>query len=88
MCFFLNKPTVLIYLHILQVPANTMVLINSYRTAHNPDVYEDPFTVKADRFLDKEGKVVEPGHPLRQKYVTPCTIQVTSCYDMDDATNQ
>ena len=44
------------------------MLGNSYRIAHNSDVYEDPFTVKPDRFLDKDGKMVEPGHPLRQKY--------------------
>ena len=44
------------------------MLANSYHIAHNPDVYEDPFTVKPDRFLDDDGKMVEPGHPLRQKY--------------------
>ena len=44
------------------------MLANSYCIGHNPDVYEDPFTVNPDRFLDDDGKMVEPGHPLRQKY--------------------
>ena len=51
------------------------MLGNSYRIAHNSDVYEDPFTVKPDRFLDNDGKMVEPGHPLRQKYA----IQIFIC---------
>lgn len=53
----------------VQVPANTFVLMNSYYIAHNPEVYEDPFTVKPDRFLDATGQLVDRDHPLRQKLV-------------------
>ncbi|XP_067941878.1 cytochrome P450 1A1-like [Watersipora subatra] len=52
-----------------KIPANTVVLINAFHTAHNPDIYEDPFVLKPDRFLDKEGKCVDRDHPLRQNFL-------------------
>ncbi|XP_067942629.1 cytochrome P450 1A2-like [Watersipora subatra] len=52
-----------------KVPANTFVLMNSYYIAHNPEVYEDPFTVKPDRFLDATGQLVDRDHPLRQNFL-------------------
>ncbi|XP_067942929.1 cytochrome P450 2M1-like [Watersipora subatra] len=51
-----------------KIPANTTVLINSYYAAHNPDVYDDPFTVQPKRFLDKNGQLVDREHPLRQNF--------------------
>ena len=48
--------------------------MNSYYSAHNPDVYEDPFKVKPDRFLDEDGKVVDPGHPLRTRLAIHCYL--------------
>ncbi|XP_067942928.1 cytochrome P450 2C23-like [Watersipora subatra] len=51
-----------------KIPADTMVLMNSYYLAHNPDVYDDPFTVQPKRFLDKNGQVVDRDHPLRQNF--------------------
>jgi len=51
----------------LQIPANTNVLVNAFYTSHNPSVYEDPFTIKPERFLDEHGAVVPPGHPARYK---------------------
>jgi len=43
--------------------------VNAFYTSHNPSVYEDPFTIKPERFLDEHGAVVAPGHPARHKYV-------------------
>ena len=53
-----------------QIPKDTPIIFNAYNTAHNPEVYPEPFSCKPDRYLDKDGKVVPPGHPLRHKYVT------------------
>ena len=52
-----------------QIPKDTPIIFNAYNTAHNPEVYPEPFSCKPDRYLDKDGKVVPPGHPLRHKYV-------------------
>jgi len=45
------------------------VLINAFYTAHNPHVYDEPFKVKPERFLDENGNLVPPGHPARYKCV-------------------
>ena len=43
-------------------------MVNSFYISHNPDVYEDPFAIKPERFLDEDGKVVPVNHPARFKY--------------------
>ena len=62
--------TVYIPISSLQIPANTNVLINAFYLLHNPEIYDEPFTVKPERFLDEDGKFVEAGHPARHKYAT------------------
>ncbi|KAF6034561.1 hypothetical protein EB796_007138 [Bugula neritina] len=52
-----------------EIPANTTVLVNAFYTSHNPSVYEDPFTIKPERFLDEHGAVLPPGHPARYNSV-------------------
>ncbi|KAF6034553.1 CYP17A1 [Bugula neritina] len=53
----------------LTIPAGTTVVMNAFYTAHNPRVYDEPFKVKPERFLDENGNLVPPGHPARYKCV-------------------
>jgi len=48
-----------------QIPAGTRVIMNNFSASHNPAVYTEPFECKPERFLDKNGQVVPPGHPAK-----------------------
>ncbi|XP_067942904.1 cytochrome P450 2B1-like [Watersipora subatra] len=52
-----------------KIPAGTVVLMNSYHVAHNPDVFDEPFEVKPERLLDENGKLVDRDHPLRENFL-------------------
>ncbi|XP_067943681.1 cytochrome P450 1A1-like isoform X3 [Watersipora subatra] len=52
-----------------KIPAGTVVLMNSYHVAHNPDVFDEPFEVKPDRLIDESGKLVDRDHPLRENFL-------------------
>ncbi|XP_067942312.1 cytochrome P450 2B5-like [Watersipora subatra] len=52
-----------------KVPANTVVIMNSFYTAHDPDVYDEPFKVKPERFLDENGQLVDRDHPYRENFL-------------------
>ena len=43
------------------------MVVTNYHTAHDADVYEDPYTFKLDRFLDEEGNIVSTEDPAKQK---------------------
>ncbi|KAJ3498533.1 hypothetical protein NMY22_g19595 [Coprinellus aureogranulatus] len=43
------------------IPAGTTVIANMWLMLHDEKVYPDPFEFKIDRFLDQDGKIVEPG---------------------------
>ncbi|XP_067942502.1 cytochrome P450 1A1-like isoform X1 [Watersipora subatra] len=52
-----------------KIPANTIVLMNSFYLAHNPDVYEKPFTLEPKRFLDEDGNLLKSDHPLKENFI-------------------
>ena len=52
---------------LLKIPRSTRVLINNFYVSHDPNVYEDPFTVKPERFLNEDGSLVDASHPARQR---------------------
>ena len=46
--------------HICYLLTGTVVAGNLWCTSHNEALYEDPYSFKANRFLDEEGKFKKP----------------------------
>ena len=49
-----------------QIPAGTIIMLNGWAVHHDPEVFSDPYEYKPDRYLDQEGHLLSPDHPVRQ----------------------
>ncbi|CAG5128435.1 unnamed protein product [Candidula unifasciata] len=62
----------------MTIPKGTRIMINNWFFHHNEDIFEDPWTFKPERFLDDNGGLLPPDHPLR-KSLLPFGIGLRSC---------
>ena len=49
------------------LPAGTRVLVHTCAAHHDPDVWEDPYVYKPERFLDSDGQFLPADHPIRRQ---------------------
>ena len=49
------------------IPAGTRVLVHTWAAHHDPDVWEDPYVYRPERFLDSDGQLLPTDHPTRRK---------------------
>jgi len=52
-----------------EIPARTRVFFNVFSASHDPEVYPQPFSCTPERYLDKTGQIVPPGHPVRRNFI-------------------
>lgn len=51
-----------------QIPKGTEIWLNLFGTHHDNNVWEDAETFNPERFLDDNGKLIPPDHPLRKEF--------------------
>ncbi len=52
------------------IPKGTYIFINTWTLHHDESLWEEPYIVRPERFLDAEGELVPPDHPNR-KHLLP-----------------
>ncbi len=52
------------------IPKGTPILVNTWSLHHDEGFWQDPDTIRPERFLDEEGQLVPPDHPNR-KHLLP-----------------
>ncbi|KAL3870431.1 hypothetical protein ACJMK2_038499 [Sinanodonta woodiana] len=53
-----------------KIPKGSMLIPNIWTAHHDPAIWGDPWVFRPDRFLDDNGELLSPEHPLRQSLVT------------------
>ncbi|CAG5132093.1 unnamed protein product, partial [Candidula unifasciata] len=62
----LRKASESIHIDGVVIPKDTLVLVNAGFFHHDEHVWEDPWTFKPERFLDKSGELLPADHPVRK----------------------
>ncbi len=52
------------------IPKGTLILTDLWALHHDEEFWQDPDTIRPERFLDEEGQLVPPDHPNR-KHIMP-----------------
>ncbi|KAK3741939.1 hypothetical protein RRG08_024687 [Elysia crispata] len=53
----------------IPVPKNMTIYVNLWAAHHDSKHWPDPWTFDPDRFLDKEGNLLPPCHPIRRRVI-------------------
>ncbi|RUS69927.1 hypothetical protein EGW08_022311 [Elysia chlorotica] len=53
----------------IPVPKDMTVYVNLWAANHDSKHWPDPWTFNPSRFLDKEGNLLPPGHPIRRRVI-------------------
>ncbi|XP_005092448.1 steroid 17-alpha-hydroxylase/17,20 lyase-like [Aplysia californica] len=51
------------------IPKGTRIMANQWFFHHNPELWDDPWKFKPERFLDESGVILPANHPVRKKFL-------------------
>ncbi|XP_046568949.1 cytochrome P450 2D14-like isoform X1 [Haliotis rubra] len=52
-----------------RIPKDSILLSNFWSMAHNEKVWDSPWVFRPQRFLDDQGNLLPPDHPVRQRFL-------------------
>ncbi|XP_048247558.1 cytochrome P450 1A2-like [Haliotis rufescens] len=52
-----------------RIPNQAIILINLWYLNHNESLWHDPWVFRPERFLDDQGQLLAPEHPIRKQFL-------------------
>ncbi|XP_046356982.1 cytochrome P450 2U1-like isoform X1 [Haliotis rufescens] len=52
-----------------RIPKDSIILANFWSMAHDEKVWDSPWVFRPERFLDDQGHLLPPDHPVRQRFL-------------------